>query len=199
MMLPDADKASIHPHKILRYLLDPTNPNSRGKPAFYGRLGYTRETWGRLHDDLLMHARLYPVRQIVEDSKREAVTYVIEGELIGPNGKRRQLRSVWRREPTSLGPRFVTAYPLAPSKPKLIKETAVKEYDTIEVTDDHLDWSPPLLRGTTGVIVDLPESSDIAVVEVDYPEADPAVYMLHRDEMRVIEHHAVTMTPGDAH
>lgn len=75
----------------------------------------------------------------------------------------------------------------------------MNEYDTVEVTGDHLNWSPPLLRGTTGVIVDLPTDSDIAIVEVDYPEDDTAVYVLHRDEMRVIEHHTVPMTAGDSH
>lgn len=38
-MLPDADKATIHPHKILRYPLDPTNPNSRGKLEFFDLSG----------------------------------------------------------------------------------------------------------------------------------------------------------------
>ncbi len=69
----------------------------------------------------------------------------------------------------------------------LIKEVIVNEYDTIEVTDDPLEWSPPLHRGAQGVIVDLPEGSDIAVVEIDGPEASIEVYMLHRHEMRVIE------------
>ena len=51
MMLPDADKVTIHPHEILRYLLDPTNPNGRGKPEFFELLGYRRGAWGELHDD----------------------------------------------------------------------------------------------------------------------------------------------------
>ncbi len=70
----------------------------------------------------------------------------------------------------------------------------MNEYDTIEVTDDHLDWSPPLHRGTQSVIVDLPGDSDIAKVEVDGPEERIEIYMLHRHEMRVVDRRSTSNT-----
>ena len=112
MNLPHADRATIAPDKILRYLLDPTNPRSRGKPALFFTLGYTRETWERLRDDLLAHGRTDPVAET--DQAGTATVYNVDGELTGPNQRSRRLRTIWRTDQHGANPRFITAFP-APS------------------------------------------------------------------------------------
>ncbi|MGI8964300.1 MAG: DUF6883 domain-containing protein, partial [Thermomicrobiales bacterium] len=66
MYLPRANRATIHPSKILRYLLDPTNPASSGKPALFFALGYIRRAWGVLNDDLVEHGRTHPVTSVAQ-------------------------------------------------------------------------------------------------------------------------------------
>lgn len=113
MNLPNADRATIAPEKILRYLLDPTNPRSRGKPALFFALGYTREAWEQCRDDLLAHGRTYPVAET--EQAGAATVYNVDGELTGPNQRSRRLRTVWRTDRRGADPRFITAFP-APSE-----------------------------------------------------------------------------------
>lgn len=112
MNLPNADRAIIAPEKVLRYLLDPTNPRSQGKPALFFALGYTPETWEWLCDDLLAHGRTYPVTRTEEAGM--ARVYNVDGELTGPNQRSYRLRTVWRTDRRGANPRFITAFP-APS------------------------------------------------------------------------------------
>ena len=51
----------------------------------------------------------------------------------------------------------------------------MKEYDVVEVLSDHTEWSPPIPRGTKGVIVDLAGNSRGATVEFTLLE-EIAVY-----------------------
>ena len=114
MNLPDADRATIAPDKILRYLLDPANPRSQGKPALFFALGYTRERWERLRDDLLAHGRTYPVAET--EQVGTATVYNVDGDLIGPNQRSRHLRTIWRTDQTGTAPRFITAFPAPPGR-----------------------------------------------------------------------------------
>lgn len=114
MNLPNAGHAIIAPEKILRYLLDPTNPRSRGKPALFFALGYTRETWERFRDDLLAHGRTHPVAET--EQAGTATVYNVDGELIGPNQRSRSIRTVWRTDRRRADPRFITAFPVSPGR-----------------------------------------------------------------------------------
>lgn len=44
------------------------------------------------------------------------------------------------------------------------------EYDIVEVTSDHPELTPTLVRGTRGVIVDVPENSTVAAIEFAFPD-----------------------------
>ncbi|HEY8293608.1 MAG TPA: hypothetical protein VIG44_14045 [Thermomicrobiales bacterium] len=115
--MPNADRATIAPDKILRYLLDPTNPRSRGKPALFFALGYTRETWERLRDDLLAHGRTYPVAET--EQAGTATVYNVDGELTGPHQRSRPLRTIWRTDRRGAAPRLITAFPSPPGRKEL--------------------------------------------------------------------------------
>ncbi len=110
-MLPHADRAIVHPDKLLRYLLDPTNPRSRGKPAVFFALGYAREGWERLRGDLLLHGRTHPVAKV--ELRGEDAMYTVEGDIQGPTG-RTHLRTVWQVDAGTVIPRLVSAYALSP-------------------------------------------------------------------------------------
>lgn len=111
--LPHAAMALIDPAKILPYLLDPTNPRSRGKPALFFALGYQRELWEQLRDDLLAHGRENPIVRV--ERQGGATAYSIDGMLIGPNTRTRRIRTVWRHDAGSNRLRLITAFP-APSE-----------------------------------------------------------------------------------
>jgi hypothetical protein len=118
MRLPRAEFATIHPNKLLGYLLDPSNPASRGKPTVFFGMGYTREMWGSLSDDLRKHGQSYEVVDTSTDRDGIAVTYTIDGDMTGPNGRSRRIRTVWRVDGVDENPRLITAFP-AP-RPRLI-------------------------------------------------------------------------------
>ena len=56
-MLPNADLAYMEPSKVRDYLLSPSQAVGRFKSVVFTSLGYTRENWPLLRDDLLMLAR----------------------------------------------------------------------------------------------------------------------------------------------
>jgi hypothetical protein len=111
-MLPEAERAVVAPEKILRYLLDPTNPRNQGKHGVFFALGYTRETWERLRDDLLTHGHMHPVAEV--ELQGHATVYNVDGVLTGPSGRTRQIRTAWRIDRAGVPPRLITAFP-APS------------------------------------------------------------------------------------
>lgn len=121
MNLPKADQGAIHPNKILRYLLDPANPASRGKPALFMEMGYSRLSWGCLSDDLLAHGRSYPVSTMTMDDENRSRTYTIDGELVGPNGRVRRIRTVWRIDEPDGNPRLITAFPTPKARLTIIE------------------------------------------------------------------------------
>ncbi len=109
--LPGAERASNHPNRILRYLLDSSNPASRGKPALFLAMGCSRLSWGRLSDDLLIHGQTHPVSSVTSDNGNRSTTYTIDGDLVGPNGRVHRIRTVWRVDGLDADPRFITAFP----------------------------------------------------------------------------------------
>src|SRR5262245_62871487 len=53
MNLPGADRAIVDAAKVRDYLLSPEHPVGRFKAVFFGALGYTRDKWQPLQEDLL--------------------------------------------------------------------------------------------------------------------------------------------------
>ena len=105
--LPNAERAFVPKEKITRYLLDPSNPRSRGKPGFFERFGFRREAWNDLAEALIEHAREGDV--VEEDETPFGVQYAVEGTLVAPDGRAPLVRTVWLER--GEGPRFVTAFP----------------------------------------------------------------------------------------
>ena len=96
--------------KIEHYLLNPGHPIGGSKAGFFRAFGFSREQWRLLADALREHGRANPVAEAVSDE--DGITYLVEGPLETPSGRRPRLRTVWLMERGKLAPRFITAYPL---------------------------------------------------------------------------------------
>ncbi len=111
MKLPHFENAYIPEAKIVKYLLNLEHKQGgKDKAAFLMRFGFTIEAWEVLAQALLAHAATHEVASTMILPDR--VHYVVEGELISPDGRNPQMRSVWVIETDSDVPRFVSAYPL---------------------------------------------------------------------------------------
>lgn len=97
-MAADAPKLSaaaaiIAPDKLRDYILSPTHPDGKAKADFLARIGYSRERWQQLEQDLR-------IQHLVLETKPGRVTpwgrkYEILGPLMGPNGGTAWVRTVW--------------------------------------------------------------------------------------------------------
>ena len=110
MKLPGCDSAIVPRRKVEDYLLNLDHPMGGGKAKFFLHFGFQREQWEELATSLLRHAQENPVTESVTDV--DGTTYVIEGGLITPSGRRPSVRTIWLVETGELAPRFITAYPL---------------------------------------------------------------------------------------
>lgn len=103
------DDAEVTERKILEYLLASDHPTGRDKAAFFTAIGYTRDRWSRLRDDLLDAAR---GGEIVREEQTElGVKYMVDTEVLAPDGRRIGLRTIWISDEQEGAPRLVTAYP----------------------------------------------------------------------------------------
>lgn len=95
--------------KVCGYLLAVANPRSRGKPAFFGLLGFRPENWEVLRDWLLEVAATGEASE--SRSSPFGRKFEIHANLPGPSGKAAQVCTIWIIESGENVPRFVTAYP----------------------------------------------------------------------------------------
>lgn len=110
MQLPHSGKAIVPRDKVENYLLDLAHPIGGGKARFFLHFGFRREEWTLLADAFQKHAQENPVADSISDS--DGVTYLVEGPLETPSGRKPRVRTVWLVETGELAPRFITAYPL---------------------------------------------------------------------------------------
>lgn len=107
--LPNADRAYVDPRKTLDYLLSFDHPAGRYKAALLFNLGYSRERWARLREDLLAIGRI--ADDVVSHRTPYGHKYVTTGTLTSPTGQRRRVVVVWIILSGEDFPRFVTLVP----------------------------------------------------------------------------------------
>jgi hypothetical protein len=110
MKLPGADALIVPRRKIEDYLLNLEHPVGGGKAKFFIRFGFRREQWEELATALRHHGEHNEVRERLADA--DGCTYLVEGRITTPSGRRPRVRTVWLVEAGELAPRFMTAYPL---------------------------------------------------------------------------------------
>lgn len=107
--LPNYEKAFIDPTKIRGYILSTEHPIGRFKAALFQRIGYTKENWEKLINDI----RNYHLPLDAEPVERNKYgrKYVIKGNFKSPSGKIVMLKSMWIILDGEDIPRFITIYP----------------------------------------------------------------------------------------
>lgn len=102
-----ASDAVIARTKVVDYLLEWRPEND--KSHFLGLAGYTIAHADQLADDI--RAQLLPMEAMFEETTEYGIKYRISGGLIGPNGRRLQVDSIWMVEAASGVTKFITLYP----------------------------------------------------------------------------------------
>ena len=105
----NADQALIDASKVRDYLLSPSHPIGRFKARFFAALGYAQQDWPLLSEDLLRIAR--SGQAALGQPSSFGQKYEVSGTLIGPNGRKARVTTVWVVRPEEEAPRFVTAFP----------------------------------------------------------------------------------------
>ena len=108
MAFPDAQNSIVAEDKLCEYLLNPSHPVGGPKAAWFASLGYTRENWTKLRDDLLT------IAQSCDDFIAKPSPYGVKYETVGDLGTEGHRPgtavAAWIVE-ENLSPRLVTAYP----------------------------------------------------------------------------------------
>ena len=109
MKLPQSRHASIDDTKLRDYLLSVEHPVGHSKALFFLALGYRRERWRRLRDDLLALARSGDA--IAGKQGSFGRKFEVRGTIEGLSGRKGQIVTIWIIRRGERVPRFVTAYP----------------------------------------------------------------------------------------
>ncbi len=108
MPIPDSERAVVTVEKVRDYLLNLDHPDGGSKAVWFHSLGYVRDDWEQLADDLLeiaRHCKNYDV-----ESTPFGVKYKATGLVGRPDRRPDFVLTVWLVENDD-PPRLVTAYP----------------------------------------------------------------------------------------
>lgn len=106
-LLPD--KIIIEAKKLRDYLLDPTHPEGSTKARYLSEIGYNQENYHTLEVDLRNQHLTCDVQP--GQVSIYGVKYEIVAPLVGPNGKKRIIRSVWMIRKGDTFSRLITLIP----------------------------------------------------------------------------------------
>lgn len=109
MPLPSVPPPFVEEKKVTNYLLSDTHPQGRSKSHFFRAFGFTPEQWQQFADALCVQGT--QGESVGTVALPDSVQYVIEGELISPDGRTPRIRTVWETRSTDPCPRLITAYP----------------------------------------------------------------------------------------
>ncbi len=111
MRLPQ-DTTIIAPAKLRDYVVNPASPDGASKARYLQDIGYEQHNWKTLEQDLRTQHLSQDARP--GHSSRYGHKYEICAPLIGPNGNRRWLRSIWMIRQGETLARFITLIPENP-------------------------------------------------------------------------------------
>ena len=115
MKLPYRNNSFIAQDKINNYLLSLTHEKGKYKAFIFRKLGFNES-----NTDLFMKALLKIAYENEVDSSRDIInngvclgkSYAIAGEIIGINGRSRNIKTVWKILKNKRKPSLVTASPV---------------------------------------------------------------------------------------
>ena len=108
--LPNARQIQVDREKIVNYLLCMGHPDGQSKARFFMRFGFSLERWAALADALCDHGKGNAVVNVVKS--RYGVRYIVEGDLVSPDGRHPRVRTVWIIGNSETVPRLITAHPI---------------------------------------------------------------------------------------
>ncbi len=111
--LPNAERAVINPRKLRDYALNPDHSSGGYKAAFFTQMGYSRQDWQQLEQDIRAQHLHHPAKP--GKPSPHGTKYTITAPLQGPHGEARQVTTVWIIRIASDVPEMVTIEP-APRK-----------------------------------------------------------------------------------
>ena len=113
MKLPNASNARVEKEKIIDYLLNAQHPYGSSKASFFTRFGFTVEQWESFAERLREQGSSHPVSRVTETVF--GPRYNVDGEIVTPDGRNPNIRTVWQMDNGELAPRLITAYPIEQS------------------------------------------------------------------------------------
>jgi len=108
MPIPHAEQAVVAAEKVRDYLLNLEHADGGSKAVWFHSLGYTRDEWQLLADDLLAIARR--CAEFATETTPFGIKYKAAGSVGRPNHRPGNVLTVWIVEDDD-PPRLVTAYP----------------------------------------------------------------------------------------
>jgi hypothetical protein len=108
MPIPRADQAVVAAEKVRDYLLNLEHPDGGTKAVWFHSVGYARDEWQLLADDLLAIAR--GCAEFDTETTQFGIKYKATGLIGRPNHRPGNVLTVWIVEDDD-PPRLVTAYP----------------------------------------------------------------------------------------
>jgi len=109
MEIPGRDKGIIPVEKIRDYLLAHEHPIGKFKAKFFYGLGYYRQNWKALAEDVDRILRQGSVTKSEETNY--GIKYVVEGKLMSRSGISHDVVTVWIVRAGESKPRLITVYP----------------------------------------------------------------------------------------
>lgn len=99
----------IAPEKLRDYVLNPFHSEGESKARLLEEMGYEQADWQILENDL--RTQHLPVEAVLGKTSIYGIKYEIAVPLIGPNGKKCWIRSIWMIRRGESFARFVTLIP----------------------------------------------------------------------------------------
>ena len=113
MKLPNASNAKVEREKVIGYLLNAHHPYGGSKAGFFTRFGFTGEQWESFAERLRQQGSSHSVSSVTETVF--GPRYTVDGEIVTPDGRNPNIRTVWQMDHGELAPRLITAYPMEES------------------------------------------------------------------------------------
>ncbi|PJB50723.1 MAG: hypothetical protein CO103_01730 [Chloroflexi bacterium CG_4_9_14_3_um_filter_45_9] len=107
--IPNYDRAITDPVKLKDYVLCDTHPIGRFKAALFQQMGYGQENWEQFTEDIRTQHLSLDAK--LGEKTKYGQKYIIVGDIKGPNGKVKRLKSIWIILVGEDFPRFITIYP----------------------------------------------------------------------------------------
>lgn len=109
MKLPNGLFAVVEREKVVNYLLNRAHRYGASKAEFFSKYGFLLEKWEVLAQALREHGQKHDVINVTETGF--GPRFLIDGELLSPDGRAPRVRTVWQLDRGQLAPRLITAYP----------------------------------------------------------------------------------------